>query len=547
MTPLLRPAGLGGRLFVLTLVVLIPIVAATATMAFFTHRQAMRVIEAARAQVVWDYVNRASLWLHGSARMLAPAYANAARAADPQSCAEQLRAAFAGLPAARALIFAVEGRSCTAQSDPAAAEIALAPLAMAERERLRATPEGAVPIRPRYGSLVQQSRRFLLVQFGRRQADGGVGIVMAALDPSELDAAFDAGALRVTQVALVSLGDGAPLAARGDVAGAAGWLPNALPESRDYQRFDAASRAGDSGAYATRAVDDSDLAVVTRFPGSAEAEARRNAILLAATPLLAALFIVAVYAMALQRGVIGWVMGIKRAARARLDDPASSLRAPVSERMPRELRSVATALNAVLDDVQARERELGRTLEQNRFLMRELHHRVKNSLQVIQSYLSLSRREADLQARGELTETEARVLVLSVAYRLALSDGGMRPVPLRPLAEEIVGYLAATLRRDTQWISLDAEVDAQLVVDRAIPFGLAIVEMVMASLCAPDSTRIAVTLATAGSGVCELTIAADGAPTTRASSRIMQGLALQLQATQTPLERDMRLRWRFTT
>lgn len=543
-----RPVGLNGRLLTLTIAVLTPIVAGAMLMALIAHDNALRVIEAARAQVVADYVNRASFWLEGSARPLGPAFASATQAEDAPACVERLRAVLGAYHSYRALfVLAADGRSCAAQADSGLAELALAPLAAAERERLQASRDVAGPIRPRFGAIRHHAQALLLVKAGQRLAGDGAGVVIAALDPGEIDAAFDIGPPGRAQIALVSRGEAsAPIALRGarDVAN---WLPRALPESPDYERFAALTRAGEEGIFATSALPDSDLAVVARFAGAAEAEARRNTFLLGAAPLLAALFVAAAYAVALQRGVLDWLSEIRRAARARIDEPTSRVRAPVDERMPRELRALATAFNAMLDDVHAREMELGRTLEQNRHLMRELHHRVKNSLQVIQSYLSLSRREADAGAQGDLCETEARVLVMSAAYRLALTETGMRPVPLRDFAKEIVGNLAATLRHEEQWISLDASLEAQLVVDRAIPFGLAIVEMVIGALGAPGSTRVSVTLTRVERGACELTIAADGASPTAASSRIMQGLALQLQAAAMPLERDMRLRWRFAT
>ncbi len=61
--------------------------------------------------------------------------------------------------------------------------------------------------------------------------------------------------------------------------------------------------------------------------------------------------------------------------------------------MPNDIRGVAEAFNGMVEAARSREFELRGLVASNQFLMRELHHRVNNSLQVIQSYLSLSRRQ----------------------------------------------------------------------------------------------------------------------------------------------------------
>jgi hypothetical protein len=56
----------------------------------------------------------------------------------------------------------------------------------------------------------------------------------------------------------------------------------------------------------------------------------------------------------------------------------------------------------------------------------------------------------------------------------------MQDVRIRQFAEEIVDSLSQSFKRPGVLLELKAGVQAALMVDRAIPFGLALVESVMA-------------------------------------------------------------------
>ena len=110
-------------------------------------------------------------------------------------------------------------------------------------------------------------------------------------------------------------------------------------------------------------------------------------------------------------------------------------------------------------------------------MLRERNHRVKTSLQIIQSYLSLTRRLDRATADQSGVEAmEVRIQVLSIAYRKAFSEGRMRDVRIRQFAAEIVDNLSQTFSRPGLEVELKPDVHAALMIDRAIPLGLALVE-----------------------------------------------------------------------
>ena len=85
--------------------------------------------------------------------------------------------------------------------------------------------------------------------------------------------------------------------------------------------------------------------------------------------------------------------------------------------------------------------------------------------------------------------------MLSIAYRKAFSEGRMRDVRIRQFAEEIIGNLSMLFEHPGVELELKADVVAALMIDEAIPLGLALVECVMAALEAEGAHVVAVRLA----------------------------------------------------
>ena len=214
------------------------------------------------------------------------------------------------------------------------------------------------------------------------------------------------------------------------------------------------------------------LSILMRFDEQRLLDAWRRLVAICLAPLALLALLSFAYASSIQRDVVRWIKGIEAAARKRSGDPSSSASAPVNARMPVELRSVAHAFNAMAEHVSQRQVELQTSLAENRALMQEMHHRVKNSLQVIQSYVALIRRMEKRPDLVALTRISGSVSVLSVAYRMALTPGGMRPVPVKPFLEEVASALFAGLRRPYQTATARIEWEGELDVDRAIPLGL---------------------------------------------------------------------------
>lgn len=187
-------------------------------------------------------------------------------------------------------------------------------------------------------------------------------------------------------------------------------------------------------------------------------------------------------------------------------------------------------------------------------LTREFHHRVKNALQIIQSYLTLSRRHKTIPQNSFLAEAEVKVQVISTAYRLALNDGEIKPISMQAFILDIIENAQTMLRLSQGGISLRFDEtspgaqagghDRLLVLDRAIPLGLAIIEVMTSALGVPTIMHIDICIRGLGQDQIALTIAVDDVfAQVPLPVRLMNGLRHQLDASAEPCTGNEILHW----
>lgn len=216
-------------------------------------------------------------------------------------------------------------------------------------------------------------------------------------------------------------------------------------------------------------------------------------------------------------------------------------------RLRSRVSHTAVTLAELAAQAEEREAHINKTQASHDHLMREFHHRVKNSLQIVQSYLTLSRRQKPPPHNIYLAEAEAKVLVISAAYRLALSEGMMNPISIRRFVQEIVETTQGVLCGPFNKIDIAIEADGSLVIDRAIPLGLAIVEVIVAVLGGPEVTIIRVRLMKGDDHDLILVMTIDdGVSGITLPHRLMMGLQSQLGARTESGQQGEILHWRFS-
>ncbi|MBL8966859.1 MAG: PAS domain S-box protein [Spirochaetaceae bacterium] len=137
---------------------------------------------------------------------------------------------------------------------------------------------------------------------------------------------------------------------------------------------------------------------------------------------------------------------------------------------------------AILRDITERKRSenlLRDALDDRELLLRELHHRVKNNLQFLESLIELQKGDEESEAaRQALDKTQSRVSTLAAAYFIAAD----KPESLRIDASTYFDAVADLVRGDldADGATLEAELDCEslgLSLDVAVPLGLLLHEL----------------------------------------------------------------------
>lgn len=224
--------------------------------------------------------------------------------------------------------------------------------------------------------------------------------------------------------------------------------------------------------------------------------------------------------------------------------PAISIPDPMTPAT--EIRDLGEAFARVTGTVALHEAELEAAITRQARLVREVHHRVKNNLQVVASLLNLHARGArSAEAANAYATIQRRVDALSVVHRNHFAElEGNRGVALRPLLSELTGNLRATAPDDAAGMAITLDLDQVYVnQDVAVSVSFFVTEIVEhAMLCTPNETvdvslrRFSPTSARLGLTSASLRADADCmAVDVRQFERITTGLSRQLRAV---LERD---------
>lgn len=187
--------------------------------------------------------------------------------------------------------------------------------------------------------------------------------------------------------------------------------------------------------------------------------------------------------------------------------------ASLTELRQREEQLIAA--NAQLREV---ERALRASLEEKDVLMREVHHRVNNNLQIISSLLNLqASRATDAAVREELAVVGHRIQSLSLVHQKLYRSDDLSHIDAGDYVQELCAHLQSAFAASTGPVALTVEAPRQQIpLDSAIHLGLIVNELVTNSLKHGfrdgRGGRIAVSLHRTDAGGLTLVIVDDGRP-----------------------------------
>lgn len=134
----------------------------------------------------------------------------------------------------------------------------------------------------------------------------------------------------------------------------------------------------------------------------------------------------------------------------------------------------------LLRDKQAAEAELRAANERLEMLVREVHHRVSNSLQMVLSFVSMQAGQtADPSAREALQATQNRIRAISKVHHRLYTRDDLTTIDLDDYLGTLVDELRASMVARDRLVTLDLRADPVLVSpDEAVSIGVIVNELV---------------------------------------------------------------------
>jgi PAS domain S-box-containing protein len=137
-----------------------------------------------------------------------------------------------------------------------------------------------------------------------------------------------------------------------------------------------------------------------------------------------------------------------------------------------------------ISDQKLAEQRMLQSLREKEVLLREIHHRVKNNLQVISSLLNLQmERVANPAARQALTESQSRIRSMALVHSLLYRAKDLAHIDFLEYLRTVVQSLVMTYGAEPSTIEATVSgAPVQLDIDRAISCGLIVTELVTNAL-----------------------------------------------------------------
>lgn len=148
---------------------------------------------------------------------------------------------------------------------------------------------------------------------------------------------------------------------------------------------------------------------------------------------------------------------------------------------------VPTGIEGVLRDITERkkaERQIKKSLEEKEILLKEIHHRVKNNMQIISSLLRLQAANVkDEKILEVFNEIHGRIRSMSLLYEMLYQSKDLARVNFSEYIKRLTSHLISMNQPKVTVSSLKIDVsDVHLDIKSAIPCGLIITELISNSL-----------------------------------------------------------------
>ena len=145
---------------------------------------------------------------------------------------------------------------------------------------------------------------------------------------------------------------------------------------------------------------------------------------------------------------------------------------------PSEIRDLAETFETMTDTILHDEAEMEDMIHQKEVLLREVHHRVKNNLQLIASIMNMQMRQArSVEAKTLMKSLQERVMSLATIHRGLYQTSGLTDIRADELLVDITRQVVQMATGPGRQIGLEHSfADVRLTPDQAVPLSLLLTE-----------------------------------------------------------------------
>src|SRR5580698_2830643 len=164
--------------------------------------------------------------------------------------------------------------------------------------------------------------------------------------------------------------------------------------------------------------------------------------------------------LATDRQVTQWINYLRRIAAA-YRSGHYAIRPDLLE-APVEFKLLGDALSEMAEGIQDRDRRLREAVDMKTTLIKEIHHRVKNNLQIVMSLLSIQANQVkDMGAREALLQSQTRINALALVHRILNELEDQSTLDIRQLLEELSHQIAGGMSNDR--VKVEVHVPSRVV------------------------------------------------------------------------------------
>jgi two-component sensor histidine kinase len=139
---------------------------------------------------------------------------------------------------------------------------------------------------------------------------------------------------------------------------------------------------------------------------------------------------------------------------------------------------------AAEQEIEQRTAQLETLVSEKEMLLQEIHHRIKNNLQIVSSLLYLqSERTQNRQVQAVLADSQSRIRAMALLHEKLSETEDLAKIDFAEYVNAIGAYLFQAYAADRADIHLKIEIDhVFLTIDAAIPCSLIVTELVSNAL-----------------------------------------------------------------